>query len=1606
MSSTDDRIVRMQFDNAQFKRAATDTQKQLGDLNKAVDSAGKTKGLLDLDRQMQQVGITASKMQVITTTALATIANKATNVALNLAKSLTFDPIRQGFSEYEALLTKQNTIMNATGKSAKEVKQTLTELNRYSDETIYSFSNMTESITKFVNAGVPLDRAVVSIKGIANAAAFAGASSEEANRAMYAFSQAMSMGFIGLQDWNQIENANLGTIRFKEELLNAAVAVGTLTKQGNQYVTASGKTISATKGWRDGMQEQWATTEVLNDALGKYADRTTTLGKKAFEAAQEVRTFSAFIDTLRESIGSGWASVFTAFIGNLEQSTKMWTSLSEAVGVVVTGFFDWITVTLKVWRQMGGFEKLMEGFGNVLAPIGALLGAIGEAFRAAFPDSGSGAGKALYGLSAAFASLTYPLELLARLIRKLTDPLTFFFQILRIGGAIVGEITGKIVSFVKAALDAVEIKAPSGNTLIEWLGALGSAIGGAVDQIVGLLNKGKSIREAFSNIDFDLPSLPSIDLSKVVGGGGDQAKSAISSITSPLAGVSGIAGTAESVFAKLGAVVSDASSDVQSAGGVIANVLGDIWDGLKNFVGGINWEDVIGAFNIAVLSTFLITVSRFLESMRGSFQGFSQLMDGAGNALSSFQTKARAEFFLNLGIALLLFAGAMWVLSKIPYDRLASGFVIIFGLFRMMSTAVDQMTKSVERMQGANSSFKIISLGLAIGFLSVAMLALAAAMLIYNKVDFTSVAKGTAVMLITIYAIRKLGEVAEENAKSLLAGSLAIGIVAGAMIGLALALLAFKLVDFDEMAKAGLVLTAVSLSIGLLAKLPAEAIAKVGAAMLAASFGMLALAAALIIFGLVKWESIGKAAVVLALLTASLAVLMLVGNPLAISGLVGMAAALVGLALACLILNKVNWSSIGKAALVLTVLLAAFAVGAAIFTAFLYAIAPLAPVLIALAAGIALLGVAFLAFSAALAIAMSLVAVGATAFAALGVGAAVAITAFVQTLAAEAPILKKAALNMLQTFFDGIVEAIPIVINGVNRIIDAIIKELSKSDNGKKSGEAGKKITESFGDKLSQAIPLLIEKGKDLIIGLLKGLRSKAPEISKYIADLVIGLVNGLAARSEALVASGINLMLKILKGIGNGLPDLVGGAIKIFIDFLHRLADAIRSESRGIGGGLADVVSAMATVGLNIARGLAQGIRDGASEVLGALKSSILDKLPKFARDALDINSPSKVFSAIGSSIVEGLTKGIKDNAVSAITAVAGMLVGAVAIAREYVSKFVQELDQDAIAARAKAQGLAAAAKKARASAKRTKTKSDDKAAKNLGERAAKADKVADAAEKKAEKAKERAAREEQYENASTLEKAQMRAEDAAQSLDQAKAAEKRAAAAIAEARALEEQAKKAGSPKERKKLLAQAEKLRKEAAEEAKKADKFLDEARNNAGDALALQEQAEAEEIKAEEEAEAFARLSDAEKAAMRRKQAEELQKSAEAKREQAKKLALTDVEAANKLAQEAFEEARQARDYIREAKGYEGSGGSSAGGVFGTPVNMAATDAAAIAMGEYEDLYLAAMDAASSGPSMEFHQYNTSPEALSPSEIYRQSNNLFAFAASKITGNNEP
>lgn len=215
-NNIDNRIVEMEFRNGSFEKGIAQTMSSLKNLDSALQLKNGTQGFDAISRAASQVSldsISQSLEQIAQHfTAVGQVADivlhRITNFAIDTGKKLVnaflIGPAKQGLSEYAEELTSVQTLMNSTGAPLEQIRGTLDNLNTYADKTIYSFHDMTSSLSKFTNAGVKLPEAEKAIRGISNAAAFAGSGTAQASSAMYNFSQALSNGYMSLIDWKSV----------------------------------------------------------------------------------------------------------------------------------------------------------------------------------------------------------------------------------------------------------------------------------------------------------------------------------------------------------------------------------------------------------------------------------------------------------------------------------------------------------------------------------------------------------------------------------------------------------------------------------------------------------------------------------------------------------------------------------------------------------------------------------------------------------------------------------------------------------------------------------------------------------------------------------------------------------------------------------------------------------------------------------------------------------------------------------------------------------------------------------------------------------------------------------------------------------------------------------------------------------------------------------------------------------------------------------------------------------------------------------------------------------------------------------------------------------
>ena len=374
----DERVVEMRFDNADFEQNVNQSIKTINKLKESLDfenagesfeniSAAAAKcDISPLEESLETVTVKFDMLEMVAANVLGRIVNRAIDAGAKLVKSLTIDQLSAGWSKYDQKTQAVQTIIAATGASIDVINDKLEKLIWYADETSYDFVDMVNNIGKFTSAGIELDDAVDSMMGISNWAAQSGAGIQQASRAMYNLSQAIGMGYVGIQDWKSIELANMATLEFKQTVIETALELGTLQQSADGTIkTLDGKAVVTAETMRDSLKKQWFTSDVLTSALTKYNDFANkvyeyqelygvsaskaielleesgedidSLSARAFKHAQEAMTFNQVIAATSDAVSSGWMRTFELIFGNYEQAKKLWTSLANDMWDVFAG---------------------------------------------------------------------------------------------------------------------------------------------------------------------------------------------------------------------------------------------------------------------------------------------------------------------------------------------------------------------------------------------------------------------------------------------------------------------------------------------------------------------------------------------------------------------------------------------------------------------------------------------------------------------------------------------------------------------------------------------------------------------------------------------------------------------------------------------------------------------------------------------------------------------------------------------------------------------------------------------------------------------------------------------------------------------------------------------------------------------------------------------------------------------------------------------------------------------------------------------------------------------------------------------------------------------
>lgn len=853
--AVDDRIVRFSVDDSSLVKKGPSVVDMLGKMKEALNFSHSAKGLQDIEKAAKNInwGSMATGAEVFTNkisalgimgiTAIQRYTNQALGAVENFAKELTTRPIFTGFSEYEIKMDAIQTILTNTAKAGTtldDVNRVLGDLNQYADLTIYNFAEMTRNIGTFTAAGIGLDDAAAAIKGISNVAAASGVNATKAAGAMYQLSQGMAAGVIRLQDWMSIEQAGMGGQLFQESLIETARVHGIAIDQ----------MIADEGSFRYTLKEGWLTAEIMSETLQKFTGDLTDeqlraigyseeqiasiqeTAKNAVAAATEVKTVTQLIDTMKESVQSGWSVSWEYIIGDKQQATETLTRIKDAFDAMIAPSTEARNNALKIWNELGGREAAIEGFVNIFTGIKTVIDSITGVVDKILPDID---GYDLVAFSKGFEQVTRVFKMSGDTAIDLEKTLNGLGVVLKfIGRGVLG-----VLSPLKIFGNAIGGML---SALLRFTAVLGGWLSGfdkAVDKSRYLSENVGSIYEGFKLMfgAFKSAYIPSIsfDLDLRFEGVQNMIKSASNALATfrtnldngvqefktnaknaasnaaaaMLSGVSTVVKWIEGALTSVGNGLAAVGSGIKAVGDGIFGFVRGTSDSFLRLVNAFSEAWSIEAIRDITLSAILLGISKgikkgfeamkkvitgfgdILESTIDAIEAFSDAISTVGDSIKAFNRSIKARTLLTMAAAIAILAGSMALLSYVNPDN----FMLSFAAVTAFLTELTLVMKALDDLDG--TGIGAATIGLVLLSSAVAIMAAAVSSISKNVDNSNALAVLGSLVTVVVGLVGAAVTLSKyvSNPGQLIATSLGLIILASAFKTISKAIAAFGSID-------------------------------------------------------------------------------------------------------------------------------------------------------------------------------------------------------------------------------------------------------------------------------------------------------------------------------------------------------------------------------------------------------------------------------------------------------------------------------------------------------------------------------------------------------------------------------------------------------------------------------------------------------------------------------------------------------------------------------------------------------------------------------------------------------------------------------------------
>lgn len=597
----------------------------------------------------------------------------------------------------------------------------------------------------------------------------------------------------------------------------------------------------------------------------------------------------------------------------------------------------------------------------------------------------------------------------------------------------------------------------------------------------------------------------------------------------------------------------------------VATFFSSVWEGLKMSLDQWTPSDFLKAIRTAGFTVLLAEIGQILagfRKMQQEFTGIPQALSGligrAGDFINNYGKQFKANAYIKMAAAVAILAGSLWLLSKVPKDRLtdvAVSLAMLLGVITLFARSLNGMTSMFGKNNTQLSGNKITLFS-----------------------SFASILIGFGLLLGTIAVILAI---AKKTDTSILIG-VAIGVIA--LLG-ALSLMAKKMSQLEFKDSRGVIVSLLGMSLALQMILPVLAVlalippgtgrylqAVLGVVGLFATLGALAVCMSKFVTNAAGLKTVATSMILMSVALDALLPVLLVCAALSASGLgrglVGLLAMMTALAAMSWAMSKIKINGknfvllaagIAILAAAMNLMIAPMMALTAALTAFVFAIpwkqiiSDLGGFKKAFVKLAALAGIAFI-FGAAIALAGSgmflfgsglmLAAVGAAALSVVLIPLSAAIPAFINAINSVESIDYSKLLKIAGAFaVMGI--AIAAVVFALSRLLKGGLGgRLATFTSGLMTRLGG--IGSQVSEKIKLALPTILEVLGSLLIMAGLYFMGIIPELTEIVVQSIIELFNSVANSVETHRADFVDSVMRIIQTFLGVAGDILG---KLFDD-------------------------------------------------------------------------------------------------------------------------------------------------------------------------------------------------------------------------------------------------------------------------------------------------------------------------------------------------------------------------------------------------------------------------------------------------------------------------